>query len=78
MQLFCSHMNIFFVDFLVFCDGNSGLESISGPAMIVGEHKFHPECFRCTDCQQFIGDGDLYALVERSKLFWLVYFIILV
>lgn len=40
--------------------------------MIVGEHKFHPECFRCTVCQQFIGDGDLYALVERSKLFWYV------
>lgn len=43
---------------------------ISGPAMIVGEHKFHPECFCCGSCQQYIGDGDSYALVERSKLFW--------
>ncbi|XP_055305060.1 LIM domain kinase 1 isoform X2 [Sitodiplosis mosellana] len=43
--------------------------SISGPAMIVGEHKFHPECFCCVSCQQYIGDGDSYALVERSKLF---------
>lgn len=43
---------------------------ISGPAMIVEEHKFHPECFRCEHCRQYIGDGDSYALVERSKLFW--------
>lgn len=43
---------------------------ISGPAMIVDEHKFHPECFCCGSCQQYIGDGDSYALVERSKLFW--------
>lgn len=43
---------------------------ISGPAMIVGEHKFHPECFCCVRCRQYIGDGDSYALVERSKLFW--------
>ncbi|XP_031616325.1 LIM domain kinase 1-like isoform X2 [Contarinia nasturtii] len=42
---------------------------ISGPIMIVGEHKFHPECFCCVSCQQYIGDGDSYALVERSKLF---------
>lgn len=43
---------------------------ISGPAMIVGEHKFHPECFCCVACRQYIGDGDSYALMERSKLFW--------
>lgn len=46
------------------------LASISGPVMIVGEHKFHPECFCCGSCKQYIGDGDAYALVERSKLFW--------
>lgn len=46
------------------------LTSISGPVMIVGEHKFHPECFCCVSCRQYIGDGDSYALVERSKLFW--------
>lgn len=39
-------------------------------AMIAGDHKFHPECFCCFLCQQYIGDGDSYALVERSKLFW--------
>lgn len=43
---------------------------ITGPVMIAGEHKFHPECFCCTQCNQYIGDGDSYALVERSKLFW--------
>lgn len=44
--------------------------SITGPAMIAGDHKFHPECFCCSMCHQYIGDGDCYALVERSKLFW--------
>lgn len=43
---------------------------ITGPAMIAGDHKFHPECFCCSMCHQYIGDGDCYALVERSKLFW--------
>ncbi|XP_044762849.1 LIM domain kinase 1 isoform X2 [Coccinella septempunctata] len=42
---------------------------ITGPVMVAGEHKFHPECFCCTSCCSFIGDGDSYALVERSKLF---------
>lgn len=42
---------------------------ISGPVMVAGEHKFHPECFKCTNCGVFIGDGDSYVLVERSKLF---------
>lgn len=37
--------------------------------MVAGEHKFHPECFCCTLCSIFIGDGDSYALVERSKLY---------
>lgn len=43
---------------------------ITGPVMVAGDHKFHPECFRCTSCSSFIGDGDSYALVERSKLYW--------
>ncbi|KAL3271687.1 hypothetical protein HHI36_022160 [Cryptolaemus montrouzieri] len=42
---------------------------ITGPVMVAGEHKFHPECFCCSSCCAFIGDGDSYALVERSKLF---------
>ncbi|XP_038109700.1 LIM domain kinase 1 isoform X1 [Culex quinquefasciatus] len=42
---------------------------ISGPVMVAGDHKFHPECFCCDACKVFIGDGESYALVERSKLF---------
>ncbi|XP_063927132.1 LIM domain kinase 1 isoform X2 [Zophobas morio] len=42
---------------------------ITGPVMVAGEHKFHPECFCCSSCGAFIGDGDSYALVERSKLY---------
>ncbi|GJQ85288.1 LIMK1 [Trypoxylus dichotomus] len=42
---------------------------ITGPVMVAGEHKFHPECFCCRLCSAFIGDGDSYALVERSKLY---------
>ncbi len=37
--------------------------------MVAGDHKFHPECFRCCNCVAFIGDGESYALIERSKLF---------
>ncbi|XP_053684379.1 LIM domain kinase 1 [Sabethes cyaneus] len=42
---------------------------ISGPIMVAGDHKFHPECFCCESCKIYIGDGETYALVERSKLF---------
>ncbi|XP_054279622.1 LIM domain kinase 1 [Macrosteles quadrilineatus] len=42
---------------------------ITGPVMVAGDHKFHPECFCCTSCGGFIGDGESYALVERSKLY---------
>ncbi|XP_073994181.1 LIM domain kinase 1 isoform X2 [Rhodnius prolixus] len=42
---------------------------ITGPVMVAGSHKFHPECFRCLACSSFIGDGESYALVERSKLY---------
>lgn len=44
-------------------------EIITGPVMVAGDHKFHPECFRCESCCSFIGDGESYALVERSKLY---------
>ena len=37
--------------------------------MIAGDHKFHPECFTCNFCGSYIGDGESYALVERSKLY---------
>ncbi|XP_043482401.1 LIM domain kinase 1 isoform X1 [Leptopilina heterotoma] len=42
---------------------------ITGPVMLAGDHKFHPECFACTSCGAFIGDGESYALVERSNLY---------
>ncbi|XP_033210664.1 LIM domain kinase 1 isoform X2 [Belonocnema kinseyi] len=42
---------------------------ITGPVMLAGDHKFHPECFACASCGAFIGDGESYALVERSKLY---------
>ncbi|XP_044002295.1 LIM domain kinase 1 isoform X2 [Aphidius gifuensis] len=42
---------------------------ITGPVMLAGDHKFHPECFACNLCSSFIGDGESYALVERSKLY---------
>ncbi|XP_019533661.2 LIM domain kinase 1 isoform X2 [Aedes albopictus] len=42
---------------------------ISGPVMVAGDHKFHPECFCCEACKIYIGDREAYALVERSKLF---------
>nr|XP_056721140.1 LIM domain kinase 1 [Euleptes europaea] len=40
-----------------------------GLIMVAGDQKYHPECFSCLNCQAFIGDGDTYALVERSKLY---------
>ncbi|XP_059721953.1 LIM domain kinase 1 isoform X6 [Haemorhous mexicanus] len=40
-----------------------------GLVMVAGEQKYHPECFSCLNCRAFIGDGDTYALVERSKLY---------
>ncbi|XP_054717918.1 LIM domain kinase 1-like [Uloborus diversus] len=66
-------------DGLLFCKDDYGSkygescqdcnEVITGPVMVAGDHKFHPECFKCTNCGNFIGDGDSYVLVERSKLF---------
>lgn len=48
---------------------NGCTEIITGPVMVAGEHKYHPECFQCVKCFTYIGDGENYALVERSKLF---------
>uniref|UniRef100_A0A4W3JU95 LIM domain kinase 2 n=1 Tax=Callorhinchus milii TaxID=7868 RepID=A0A4W3JU95_CALMI len=42
---------------------------MTGPVMVAGQYKFHPECFSCMHCKVIIGDGDTYALVQRSKLF---------
>ncbi|KAI1292308.1 LIM domain kinase 1 [Halotydeus destructor] len=42
---------------------------ITGPVMIAGDQKFHPECFRCCLCATVIGYSESYALLERTKLF---------
>ena len=39
---------------------------------VAGEHRYHPECFQCCSCYSYIGDGEGYALVERTKLYWFV------
>ncbi|XP_058850411.1 LIM domain kinase 2-like [Acipenser ruthenus] len=49
------------------CHGCSLL--MTGPAMVAGEYRYHPECFVCLICKVIIEDGDTYALVERSKLY---------
>ncbi|XP_076434588.1 LIM domain kinase 1-like [Babylonia areolata] len=64
-QLYCRHD--YWSKFGTACNRCSHL--ITGPLMVAGEHRYHPECFQCQKCQSFIGDGDTYALVERSKLF---------
>ncbi|XP_063059308.1 LIM domain kinase 1-like [Engraulis encrasicolus] len=49
------------------CHGCS--ETIIGLIMVAGEQKYHPECFSCQRCGNFIGDGDSFTLVSRSKLY---------
>ncbi|XP_072455993.1 LIM domain kinase 2 isoform X3 [Notamacropus eugenii] len=51
-----------------FCHGCSLL--MTGPAMVAGEYKYHPECFACMSCKVIIEDGDAYALVQHSTLYW--------
>ncbi|XP_062261645.1 LIM domain kinase 1-like [Platichthys flesus] len=41
----------------------------TGLIMVAGEQKYHPECFTCMSCDMFIGDGETYTLVERTKLY---------
>lgn len=48
---------------------NECCQMMSGPIMIAGDHRFHPECFRCKICKNVIGDGDSYALIDRTNLF---------
>lgn len=36
---------------------------------LLGDHRFHPECFSCKVCKNVIGDGDSYALIERQNLY---------
>ncbi|TRY71321.1 hypothetical protein DNTS_002258 [Danionella cerebrum] len=49
------------------CHGCSLL--MTGPAMVAGDYKYHPECFVCLSCKVAIEDRDTYALVERTKLY---------
>ncbi|XP_017351775.1 LIM domain kinase 1a isoform X1 [Ictalurus punctatus] len=65
-RLFCR--KDYWAKFGELCHGCS--EPITtGLIMVAGEQKYHPECFTCLNCRTFIGDGDNYALVERSKLY---------
>ncbi|XP_069802387.1 LIM domain kinase 1 isoform X1 [Dendropsophus ebraccatus] len=65
-RLFCKKH--YWARFGGMCQGCS--EHITkGLVMVAGEHKYHPECFVCSRCSSFIGDGETYALVERSKLY---------
>uniref|UniRef100_A0A674BL81 LIM domain kinase 2 n=1 Tax=Salmo trutta TaxID=8032 RepID=A0A674BL81_SALTR len=48
------------------CHGCSLL--MTGPAMVAGEYKYHPECFVCLSCKVVIEDRDTYALVEHMYL----------
>ena len=50
------------------CHGCSLL--MTGPVMVAGEYKYHPECFACMSCKVIIEDGDTYALVQHSTLYW--------
>ncbi|KAJ7309918.1 hypothetical protein JRQ81_008021 [Phrynocephalus forsythii] len=49
------------------CHGCSLL--MTGPVMVAGEYKYHPECFACMSCKVIIEDGDTYALVQHSALY---------
>ncbi|XP_062940027.1 LIM domain kinase 2 isoform X3 [Cynocephalus volans] len=51
-----------------FCHGCSLL--MTGPVMVAGEFKYHPECFACMSCKVIIEDGDAYALVQHATLYW--------
>ncbi|XP_034647049.1 LIM domain kinase 2 [Trachemys scripta elegans] len=42
---------------------------MTGPVMVAGEYKYHPECFACMSCKVIIEDGDTYALVQHSTLY---------
>ncbi|KAM3939521.1 LIM domain kinase 2 isoform 2-T2 [Leptodactylus fuscus] len=42
---------------------------LTGPAMVVSQYKFHPECFSCSGCHAMIEDGESFSLVESTTLF---------
>uniref|UniRef100_A0A8C2S770 LIM domain kinase 2 n=1 Tax=Capra hircus TaxID=9925 RepID=A0A8C2S770_CAPHI len=42
---------------------------MTGPVMVAGEYKYHPECFACMSCKVIIEDGDAYALVQHATLY---------
>ncbi|XP_057348327.1 LIM domain kinase 2 isoform X2 [Manis pentadactyla] len=50
-----------------FCHGCSLL--MTGPVMVAGEFRYHPECFACMSCKVIIEDGDAYALVQHATLY---------
>ena len=37
---------------------------------VVGDHKFHTECFSCGNCKRFLEEEDDYVLLERHRLIW--------
>lgn len=43
-------------------------QTITGPVMVVADHKFHTECFSCGSCGQFLGEEDNYVILERHRL----------
>ncbi|OBS77011.1 hypothetical protein A6R68_16523 [Neotoma lepida] len=64
-KLYC-HKD-YWAKFGEFCHGCSLL--MTGPAMVAGEFKYHPECFACMSCKVIIEDGDAYALVQHATLY---------
>ena len=50
---------------------------MSGPVMVVGgsEIKFHPECFKCSNCSAIIGDDESYACLKECELYCKICFI---
>ncbi|KAM8960709.1 LIM domain kinase 2 [Pelodytes ibericus] len=42
---------------------------LTGPAMVVCQYKFHPECFSCSGCKAMIEDGESFCLVQGTALY---------
>ncbi|XP_075071271.1 LIM domain kinase 2 isoform X2 [Mixophyes fleayi] len=42
---------------------------LTGPAMVVSQYKFHPECFSCSGCRTLIEEGESFSLVQSTALF---------
>ncbi|XP_032241853.2 LIM domain kinase 1-like [Nematostella vectensis] len=42
--------------------------NIAGLVMVIGDHKFHTECFHCQHCDSFLAVDDNYVMVERHRL----------